>query len=104
MVQIMAYLNQQEREELANALIDKTYLQAKRTVRNMDRQSKLGVMRNMQRSGELLTRYTLPNKGAIVSLIEQRTTGYHDGTPEERQRVNYELVRVVVEPTPDNRT
>lgn len=99
----MAYLNENEREELANALIEKTYLQAKRTVRNMDRQSKLGVLRNMQRSGELLTSYTLPNKGAVVSLIEKRKTGY-DGTPDQRQDANYELVRVVVEPTADNRT
>lgn len=99
----MAYLNEREREELANALIQKTYLQAKRTVRNMDRQSKLGVMRNMQQTGELLTSYTLPNKGARVSLIEKRTGGY-DGTPDTRQRADYELVRVVVEPTPDNRT
>ena len=100
----MAYLNQQEREELAQSLINKTYVQAKRTVRNMDRQSKLGVMRNMQRTGELVTTYTLPTKGAVVSLIEERTAGYHDGTPDERQRVNYEFMRVVVEPTPDNRT
>lgn len=99
----MAYLNEREREELANTLINKTYMQAKRTVRNMDRQSKLGTLRNMQNTGEFVTLYTLPNKGARVSLIEKRVTGY-DGTPDARQQADYELVRVVVEPTPDNRT
>ncbi|TVR20505.1 MAG: hypothetical protein EA396_10575 [Anaerolineaceae bacterium] len=99
----MAYLNEREREKLLNDLSKMTFLQAKRRLRRMDRQAKLAVYRNVQNTGEWITRYDLVGKGTRVTLIEEERVG-HVGSPDIRHEAEYELARVVVEPLPENRT
>ncbi len=99
----MAYLNEQERDKLLEDLIKMNFMQAKRKLRRMDRQSKLAVFRNVQTTGEWVTQYDLVGLGTRVTLIEDLKSGY-DGSPDERKESDYELVRVVVEPTAENRT
>ncbi|MFW5708641.1 MAG: hypothetical protein ACOCX5_00330 [Chloroflexota bacterium] len=99
----MAYLNAKEREKLEHDLAKMDFNRAKRKLRRMDRQSKLAMYRNVQTTGEWMTRYDLVGLGAKVTLIEDRVSGY-DGQPDQRQAADFELVRVIVEPLPENRT
>lgn len=99
----MAYLNEKEREKLLEDLSRMTFMRAKRKLRRMDRKAQVALYRNVQSTGEWVTRYDLVGLGTSVTLIEERVQGY-TGTPDERARAEYELTRVVVEPMPGNRT
>lgn len=99
----MAYLNEKERDNLLEELTRKTFMQAKRKLRRMDSKGRLAIYRNMQNTGEWMTRYDLVGLGTRVTLIEDRTEGYV-GDPNSRDEAAYELVKVMVEPMPDNRT
>jgi len=96
----MAYLNSQQRDELLDELVKMKFNRAKGKLRRMG--GKLDVFRNVQNPGEWMTRYELPDRGTIVTLIEDRDGP--EGGPSVRDKVKYNLVRVIVEPTPDNRT
>jgi len=98
----MAYLNEQEREDLLNDLVTKRFNQARRKLRWMDRDIKLNYYRNVQQTGEWITSYDLVGKGTRVILIEAYNGP--EGGPEVHDKSKYELVRVIVEPLPDNRT
>jgi hypothetical protein len=99
----MAYLNAEEREQLANELINMPFRRAKHRVARMDRQGRLVYYRNNQRVNEWITRYDLEGLGARVLLIETRDV-YEDDDPKVKVNVDYVLERVVVEPLPGNRT
>lgn len=98
----MAYLTEAERDELLNELVDMSFNQARRKLRRMDPQVRLGLYRNMQRVGEWATRYELKGLGTIVTLIERADN--YDDDPGSRAWPKYDLIRVAIEPTPDNRT
>jgi len=98
----MAYLNESERDELLNELTQKTFKQAQRTVFRVDPQARLRLYRNVQRVNEWVTSYELPNRGAVITLIEKREDEETD--PNVRVKVKYDMVRVEIAPTPDNRT
>jgi len=98
----MAYLNEDEREKLLDDLIKMNFNQARRKLRRMDPNVQLELFRNSQRVGEWMTRYELRGLGTIVTLIGSRED--HNENPSNPVRVDYDLTRVVVEPTPDNRT
>ena len=98
----MAYLNENEREKLLNDLANMDFNQARRKLRRMDPNGQLELFRNSQRVDEWMTRYELKGLGTIVTLIEARAS--YDQDPSRPVRQDYELARVVVEPTPDNRT
>ena len=99
----MAYLNEKEREKLLNDLSKMNFMKAKRRLRRMDRQGKLALFRNVQNTGEWMTQFDLYGLGTTVTLIEARKSGY-EGTPEQRNEHEYELVEIIVEPMPENRT
>jgi hypothetical protein len=97
----MAYLNEQQREELLNQLKDMSFNQANWKLRLMDKQGRLAFYRNAQQTGRWLTRYVLPSFGTRVTLVEK-----HSGEPGKqanRLKSKFEFVEVIVEPTPDNR-
>lgn len=99
----MAYLNSDERDQLAQDLVNVNFNRARGRLRRMDSQVRLGVYRNVQNVGEWMTTYHLPSRGVRVTLIE--TLGYQDDRKRAgRQRSDFELTKVIVEPTPDNRT
>ena len=98
----MAYLSESQREQLLNELIEKNFNQAKGKLRRMDPQGRMVLFRNVQRQNEWTTRYELPNRGVIVTLIESRDNFGDD--PNNRHHPDFELARVIVEPTAENRT
>lgn len=99
----MAFLNQQEREKLLNELKGMNFNKAKGKVRRLDPKGRLSYYRNVQDSANrLYTHYELPGMGVRVTLIEQGT----EKPLEESSKLatKYQLVEVVVEPTPENKT
>lgn len=98
----MAYLNAQEREDLLKELSKMNFNRAKGKLRRMDPKAKLGIYRTVQITGEWITRYDLLGLGTRVTLIEDRAPLADD--PKLRQKLDYQLVEVIVEPLPENRT
>lgn len=102
----MAYLNQAEREALLNQLKKLSFRRAKGRLRRLDDQGTLTYYRNNQRQDEYVTCFTLAGKGTRVQLVERKTQ--REGKPAHmgmnRLKPRYDLVRVIVEPTPENRT
>lgn len=98
----MAYLNAQQRDQLRDELKTMKLGRAKGKVKGMDRKSRLVLYRNMQRVGEFTTTYELPTLGVKVSMIEADTLGesVSKGTANKK---TYDLLDVLVNPTPDNK-
>lgn len=97
----MAYLNEQQREQLLNELKNMTFNQATWKLRRMDKRGRLAFYRNAQQTGRWLTRYDLEGLGTRVTLVEK-----HIDKPDKnnRTKAEFEFVEVIVEPTPDNRS
>lgn len=98
----MAYLNAQERDALLSELSRMDFNKAKARLRRMNHKAKLALFRNVQYTGEWITRYDLPGLGTRVTLVEDRVPS--SGDPNRREQAKYELVKVIVEPLPENRT
>jgi hypothetical protein len=99
----MAFLNQQEREKLQTELKGMNFNKAKGKVRRLDPKGRLAFYRNVQNTAsQLYTRYELPGMGVQVTLVEQG-----DQKPiseSDKLKAKFELVDVIVEPTPDNKS
>ncbi len=104
----MAYLNTQERLALLNDLKTMSFNRAKGKLRKMDPKGYIAFLRNAQQSRRLFTRFDLHGMGTIVTLIEQEvdtvTPDVAYGSNMKRNKSKMELVEVVVEPMPENRT
>lgn len=102
----MAYLNQTEREALLNDLKKLSFRKAKGRLHRIDPKGQMAYYRNAQQTGEIVTCFVLEGKGTEVRLIEELS--YTDGKMTQfgvpRLKPNYQFVRVVVEPMPENRT
>jgi hypothetical protein len=98
----MAYLNQKEREDLAQELSKLSFSQARGRMRRLDQKVRLVFLRNVQTSGRWETRYELPTLGARVTLIEEY--GTKDQKPNGWGKADFNMVEVVVEPAAGNRT
>jgi len=96
----MAYLNEQERDELLNELKDMKFNRAKYKLARMDPKGRLAYYRNVQMSGEWHTKYILEGLGTIVTLVEVNLAE----NDQIRNWQNYQFVNIIVEPTPSNRT
>lgn len=97
----MAYLNASERAALTQQLKSMSFGPAKRKLRSMDRKSRLVFYRNNQEVGKWMTRFELPSFGIRATLIE--TFGMQTNK-DGKTKGEYELVDVIIEPTPDNRS
>lgn len=95
----MAYLNEQQRLELLNELKQMNFNRAKGKLRRMDPKARLVFYRNAQSVGRWMTRYDLEGLGTRVTLVEENRVEDKDS----RLKSRWELVEVLVEPTPDNR-
>jgi hypothetical protein len=95
----MSFLNETEREKLLNELKFMSFNPAKRKLRHMDPKARLVLLRNVQQTGEWITRYDLPTLGTRVTLIEDR-----DASETEISKAKYDMVKVIVEPLQGNRT
>lgn len=97
----MGYLTEQQREALARELKRMNFKQANWKVKRMDPRGRLVFYRNAQQARRWLTRYELEGLGTRVTLVEE-----HVARPRpngQRMESDFELVDVIVEPTPDNR-
>ncbi|MDX1995390.1 MAG: hypothetical protein SF029_23605 [bacterium] len=98
----MAYLNQKEREDLAQELSKLTFSQARGRMRRLDQKVRLVYLRNVQNTGHWATRYELPTLGARVTLVEEY--GTKDKKSNGWSKADFSMVEVVVEPAAGNRT
>lgn len=96
----MAYLNEQERDNLLDELKDMKFNRAKYRLARMDPKGRLAYFRNVQMSGEWHTKYVLEGLGTIVTLVETNQSA----NTEARNKQHYEFVNIIVEPTATNRT
>ncbi len=96
----MAYLNEQQRQELVNNLKNVKFMQAKGKIRRMDEESRLVFWRNAQSVGRLITRYNLPTLGTRVTLVE----GVDEIAQGGKLKADYTLIEIVAEPLPGNNT
>lgn len=96
----MAYLNAQERENLRTELKNLSFGAAKFKLHRLDKKGRLAYLRNNQRTGQWMTRFELDGLGTRVTLIERYESIERGG----KLRAQFDLLDVVVEPTPENRT
>ncbi|MGQ9909787.1 MAG: hypothetical protein ACUVS2_13235 [Candidatus Flexifilum sp.] len=97
----MTYLNAQQREQLREDLLKLPPGRAKARVKSLDSKSRLVLYRNMQRVGQYTTAYVLPTLGVRVSLIEGEAL--KEASRPGWFKRKYDLVDVVVTPTPENK-
>lgn len=93
----MAYMNKQERDAMLDKMNGATFQQIRGIVNSTDKQARIAYYRNAQLSGKWMTRYIMEGAGTIVTLTEEQI---HN---ERRNRTEYRIVEIVVEPTKDNR-
>jgi hypothetical protein len=96
----MAYLNQNERDQMAQDLKDKTRQQIRGYVNGKDAKARLAYWRNVQESGKWMTRYVLESLGTMVTVyevLEEESKGWFN-------KRDYKIEQIVVEPTANNRT
>lgn len=97
----MAFLNRQEREQLLKELTEMNFNKVRGKLRRLDPQGRLAFFRNAQTSGKFHTRFELDGLGTRVTLVEERTD--KDTKKPGFVKNAFEMVEVIVEPTPDNR-
>ncbi len=95
----MAFLNQQEREQLAAQLRNMDFNKAKNKLLRIDPKGRLAYFRNAQKPDTYHTRFDLVGLGIRVTLVERRFVDEQNGKLHSR----FVLENVIVEPTPDNR-
>ncbi|NDJ61646.1 MAG: hypothetical protein GYB67_11010 [Chloroflexi bacterium] len=97
----MAYLNAEERRELLEELAELPFRRARGKLNRIDPRGRIAYFRNAQESGRLMSRWVLEGKGTRVTLVEADVNA---GENVQRRKPRYELVEVIVEPLPENRT
>lgn len=96
----MVYLNKQQRDALQKELKSMSFGRAKSRLHRIDSQGRLAVYRNNQSVGQWVTRFDLRGLGTRVMLVEAYDTRTQGG----KHKAKFELVDVIVEPLPDNKT
>jgi Mg/Co/Ni transporter MgtE len=92
----MAFLNKQERDDLAEELRHMPFRRIKGKLQRMDKKGRLAYYRNAQLPGKLVTRYILEGMGIVVTLLETVESG-------ENNRAEYTLQEIIIDPTDENR-
>lgn len=93
----MAFLNKDERDQLLEDIKNKTYPQIRGILNRRDSKARLAYYRNVQQVNKWMTRYVLEGLGTQVTIVE---VPEHD---ERRNRTQYIIQEIVVEPTSENR-
>jgi len=91
----MAHLNQRERTELAEQLAGMKFKKAQGKVRGLDHNGRLAYFRNQQTPTRLLTRYTLPTLGVVITsrYFNVRTNRAMAGWSLEALPADYPAIR-----------
>lgn len=96
----MAYLTEEKRAELKAELEKLSFRQAHGRLKRMDK-GRLAFYRNAQYAGKWMTRWVLEGMGVVVTLVEANV--WTEKEKANRIKNDYNLIDVIVEPTPDNR-
>jgi hypothetical protein len=94
----MAFLNKQERDQLAEDLKDKTFQQIRGYINRKDKNARLAYYRNVQLSTHWMTRYVMPTVGTQVTVFE----AVDENTKDDITRRKYRIDQIMVEPTSYN--
>jgi hypothetical protein len=97
----MAYLTKEQRDALKAELDELTFNQANGKIKRMNQHERLAFYRNAIRTGQWATKWVLTDLGTQVTLIEDNV--FKDKDKPNRVKNTYQLVEVIVEPTPDNK-
>ncbi|MEM9952283.1 MAG: hypothetical protein AAF846_11810 [Chloroflexota bacterium] len=95
----MPFLNKDERDELLNDIKDMKFNKIRGYVYRKDSKARLGYFRNVQESGQWMTRYILEGMGTMVTVYE-KINEEDKGLFNKRK---YEITQIKVEPTSENR-
>ncbi|MFN8527794.1 MAG: hypothetical protein U0670_04205 [Anaerolineae bacterium] len=93
----MATLTAQEREQLAQELVNLSFNRASGRLRRIDPRNKMAFFRNSQSPTTLHTRYDLPTKGVHVTLVEEMEEAADKSHP-SLFRPKFKLAQVIIEP------
>jgi hypothetical protein len=91
----MAFLNKDERDKLLNEIKDLSFNRIKGRLRSKDKRCRLAFYRNVQETDRWMTRYILDGLGTQVTLVES--------LDDSSGKAKYNLVEIIVQPTPENR-
>lgn len=97
----MAYLTKEQRDALKSELEELTFNQAHGKIKRMNADKRLAFYRNAQNAGQWMTKWVLNDLGTQVTLIEANV--FKDKDKPNRVKNTYQLSKVIVEPTPDNK-
>ena len=95
----MAFMNKEERDALLEDIKDMKFNKIRGYVYRKDPKARLGYFRNVQESGHWMTRYILEGLGTMVTVYEA-INEENKGLFNKRK---YEITKIVVEPTSENR-
>jgi len=90
-----------EMNKLAQRIAKMRYNRAKGFVRGMDRKSDIELYRVAVGTGEWLTRYALPTKGLLVTLVE-RKEAVGPLNDQGHQQTKFKYIEARVEELPDS--
>jgi hypothetical protein len=97
-------MNAQEREQLLEELKDMKFRRAKNKLNRLDRNGRLAYYRNAQLSGQLHSHWVMDGLGINVTLVEAINPTEKPGLTGNRKKAEFELVEVILETQPENRT
>jgi hypothetical protein len=92
-------MSNDEMQRLAQKIAKMRYLRAKGYVRGLDKASILEAFRTAVGTDQWLTRYALPNKGLLITLVEQKET-YGATSPMGYKPTRFKFVEARVEELP----
>ena len=92
-------LSTAEMSELAQKLAKMKITKARGHIRHLDRAAKLEIFRDSVGYDQWLTRYSLPNKGLWITLVEKKEDY---GAPSNMgyRKTRFKYVEAIVEPLP----
>ncbi len=92
-------LSTAEMSELAQKLAKMKINKARRYIRGLDKNAKLEIFRDSVGYEQWLTRYSLPNKGLWITLVEKKEDY---GAPDDRgyRKTRFKYLEAIVEPLP----
>ena len=94
-------MTQNEMEQLARKLAAMRFNRAKGHIRGMDKHGRIELFRVAVGSEEWLTRFALPTKNLLITLVEQKEA-YGPPSDEGYRRTRFKYVEARVEPLPLN--
>jgi hypothetical protein len=93
----------QDMEKLAQKLAKMKFDKAKWTARRMDKQSDIELFRTAVGTNKWITRFALPNKGLLISLVEEKEE-FGAASDLGHRLTRFKYVEAIVEAIPENRT